>query len=118
MRDGGTGRMSNGDTISTVSTPSSQVSTTHESNLWDNASNNQQCGLYENDTLNNQEGVLYEIGVPGDQQGVLYEISVPGDHQCVLYKIVGERKESSATREAFEATCPVSRHLALAVALT
>ena len=96
--------MRDSDTVSTVSTPSSQVSTTRESNLWDNASNNQQCGLYENNTLNNQEGVLYEIGVPGDQQGVLYEI--------------GARNESSATREAFEATCPVSRHLALAVALT
>ena len=96
--------MRDSDTVSTVSTPSSQVSTTRESNLWDNASNNQQCGLYENKTLNNQEGVLYEIGVPGDQQGVLYEI--------------GARNESSATREAFEATCPVSRHLALAVALT
>ena len=99
MRDGDTG-----DTISMVSTPSSQVSTTREYNLWDNASNNQQCGLYENNTLNNQEGVLYEIGMPGDQQGVLYEI--------------GARNESSATKEAFEATCPVSRHLALAVALT
>ena len=96
--------MRDSDTVSTVSTPSSQVSTTRESNLWDNASNNQQCGLYENNTLNNQEGVLYEIGVPGDQQGVLYEI--------------GARNESSATKEAFEATCPVSRHLALAVALT
>ena len=96
--------MRDSDTVSTVSTPSSQVSTTRESNLWDNASNNQQCGLYENNTLNNQEGVLYEIGVPGDQQGVLYEI--------------GARNESSATKEAFEVTCPVSRHLTLAVALT
>ena len=85
MRDGDTG-----DTISMVSTPSSQVSTTREYNLWDNASNNQQCGLYENNTLNNQEGVLYEIGVPGDQQGVLCEI--------------GARNESSATKEAFEVT--------------
>eukprot|EP00964_Phaeocystis_antarctica_P081073 scaffold50683_cov52-Phaeocystis_antarctica.AAC.5 len=75
-----------------------------EYNLWENVSNNQQCGLYENNTLNNQEGVLYEIGVPGDQQGVLYEI--------------GARNESSATKDAFEATCPVSRHLTLAVALT
>ena len=83
--------MRDSDTVSTVSTPSSQVSTTRESNLWDNASNNQQCGLYENDTLNNQEGVLYEIGVPGDQQGVLYEIGVPGDQQGVLYEI-GARK--------------------------
>ena len=109
--------MRDSDTVSTVSTPSSQVSTTRESNLWDNASNNQQCGLYENNTLNNQEGVLYEIGVPGDQEGVLYEIGVPGDQQGVLYEI-GARNESSATKEAFEATCPVSRHLALAVALT
>ena len=108
--------MRDSDTVSTVSTPSSQVSTTRESNLWDNASNNQQCGLYENNRLNNQEGVLYEIG--GDQEGVLYGIGVPGDQQCVLYKIVGARNESSATREAFEATCPVSRHLALTVALT
>ena len=96
--------MRNGDTASTVSTPSSQVSTTREYNLWDNASNNQKCGPYENNTLNNQTGVLYEIGVPGDQQGVLYEMDA--------------RHESSATKEAFEATCPVSRHLALTVALT
>ena len=110
--------MRDSDTVSTVSTPSSQVSTTRESNLWDNAPNNQQCGLYENNTLNNQEGVLYEIGVPGDQEGVLYEIGVPGDQRDVLYEIVGACNESSATREAFEATCPVSRHLALTVALT
>ena len=58
---------------------------------WSNAPNDQQCGLYE-------------IGVPGDQQGVLCEI--------------GARNEASATKEAFEVTCPVSRHLALAVALT
>ena len=58
---------------------------------WSNAPNDQQCGLYEN-------------GVPGDQQGVLCEI--------------GARNEASATKEAFEVTCPVSRHLALAVALT
>ena len=104
MRDGGTGRMRNGDTISMVSTPSSQVSKGRESNLWVDAPSNLQCGPYENNTLNNQTGVLYEIGVPGDLQGVLYEI--------------GARNESSATKEAFEATCPVSRHLALAVALT
>ena len=94
MRDGDTGG-----TISTVSTPRSQVSTTREYNLWETVSNNQQCGLYENNTLNNQEGVLYETGMPGDQQGVLYEIDA--------------RNESSATKEAFEVTCPVSRHLAL-----
>ena len=90
MRGGDTG-----DTISTASTPSSQVSTTREYNLWDNASNNQQCGLYENNTLNNQEGVLYEIGVPGDQQAGVNDISA--------------RNESSAMKEA----CPVSRNLAL-----
>ena len=100
--------MRDSDTVSTVSTPSSQVSTTRESNLWDNASNNQQCGLYENKTLNNQEGVLYEIGVPGDQQGVLYEISVPGDQQAGVNDI-SARNESSAMKEA----CPVSRNLAL-----
>ena len=71
---------------------------------WSNTPNDQQCGLYEKHTLNNQEGVLYEIGEPGDQQGVLCEI--------------GARNEASATKEAFEVTCPVSRHLALAVALT
>ena len=84
---------------------------------WSSAPNDQQCGLYEKNTLNDQEGVLYEIGVPGDQEGVLYEIGVPGDQQGVLCEI-GARNEASATKEAFEVTCPVSRHLALAVALT
>ena len=90
MRGGDTG-----DTISTVSTQSSQVSMGREYNLWENVSNNQQCGLYENNTLNNQEGVLYEIGVPGDQQAGVNDISA--------------RNESSAMKEA----CPVSRNLAL-----
>ena len=89
--------MRNGDTISTVSNPSSQVSTTRKSNLWDDALNNQQCGLYDN-ILNNQQSVLYEVGVPGDQQGGVNDISA--------------RNESSAN-EAYNATCPVSRHLAL-----
>ena len=92
MRDGGTGRMRNGDTISTISNPSSQVSTTHKSNLWDDVPNNQQS---DNNTLNDQQGVLYEIGVPGDQQGGVNDISA--------------RNESSAMKEA----CPVSRNLAL-----
>ena len=92
MRDGGTGRMRNGDTISTTSNPSLQVSTTHKSNLWDDVPNNQQS---DNNTLNDQQGVLYEIGVPGDQQGGVNDISA--------------RDESSAMKEA----CPVSRNLAL-----
>ena len=95
MRDGGTGRMRNGDTISTISNPSSQVSTTRKSNLWDGVPNNQQCGLCDNKTLNNQQGVLYEIGVRGDQQAGVNDISA--------------RNESSAMKEA----CPVSRNLAL-----
>ena len=96
MRDGGTGRMRNGDTISTISNPSLQVSTTRKSNLWDDVPNNQQCGLYDNNTLNNQQlGVLYEISVRGDQQAGVNDISA--------------RNESSAMKEA----CPVSRNLAL-----
>ena len=97
MRDGGTGRMRNGDTISTISNPSSQVSSTRKFNLWDDVPNNQQCGLNDN-TLNNQQGVLYEIGVPGNQQGGVNDTSA--------------RNESSAN-EAYNATWPVSRHLAL-----
>ena len=62
---------------------------------WSNAPNDQQCGLYETNTLNDQEGVLYEIGVPGDQQAGVNDISA--------------RNESSAMKEA----CPVSRNLAL-----
>ena len=44
--------MRDGDTISTVSTPSSQVATTREYTLWDNASTNQQCGLHDNNVRN------------------------------------------------------------------
>ena len=100
MRDGGTGRMRNGDTISTISNPSLQVSTTRKSNLWDDVPNNQQCGLYDNNTLNNQQGVLYEISVPGDQQAGVNDISA---------RNISARNESSAMKEA----CPVSRNLAL-----
>ena len=47
MRGGDTG-----DTISTVSTPSSQVSMGREFNLWVDAPSNQQCGLHDNNVRN------------------------------------------------------------------
>ena len=47
MRGGDTG-----DTISTVSTPSSQVSMGREFNLWVDAPSNPQCGLHDNNVRN------------------------------------------------------------------